>query len=162
MAKKAEKYYTKEAQQLAKRWNIGIKRAYETIMKRIDKGLPPLPDCCKKEKAPAPSRRLVSEVKEIGFDAKEAKKLLEKMIEDDIGTAVAGEHYDLPKPIKESIELIEILMERHNIPRVPAFMISQALRYIMRVGVKTPDWGKDIGKAENYLHRALTGKWIKK
>lgn len=75
---------------------------------------------------------------------------------------VSGKHYDLPL-IKESIELIEHVVARESIPRKAAFEICQALRYILRAGVKPGEpWQADIGKAENYLHRALSGEWINK
>lgn len=149
----ARRKYEKEIKALAKLWNISLERAFETIMKRIEKGLPPLPATKKIASTPLPEGSAFAE---------QAKKMLESCVRSDIATAVAGKHYDLPQPIKESIELIEQLMDRQNIPRRPAFMIGQALRYIMRCGVKTEDWGADIAKAENYLHRALTGEWNEK
>lgn len=76
--------------------------------------------------------------------------------------AVAGQHYDnLPRGV-ETIEIIEAVIERENIPRKAAYAIGNALKYILRAGVKTDDWRCDIAKAENYLHRALTGEWIVK
>jgi hypothetical protein len=38
--------------------------------------------------------------------------------------------------------------------------ICEAIAYQMRAGLKEgQDWRKDLEKAENYLHRARTGKW---
>lgn len=149
----ARRKYEKEIKALAKLWNISLERAFETIMKRIDKGLPPLPATKKIASTPLPEGSPFAE---------QAKKMLESCVRSDIAEAAAGKHYDFPQPVKEAIELIEQLMDRQNIPRRPAFMIGQALRYIMRCGVKTEDWGADIAKAENYLHRALTGEWNEK
>ena len=73
--------------------------------------------------------------------------------------AVAGRHYDLEHPVNESIEIIEMVMQRENIPPESRFSICQALRYLLRCGVKTDEWAEDIEKAENYLHRATTGEW---
>jgi hypothetical protein len=75
---------------------------------------------------------------------------------------VAGKHYDFPQ-VKETIELIEHVVNRENIPRKSAYMIGNALKYILRVGEKSgEDWEDDIAKAENYLHRSITGEWINK
>lgn len=35
-----------------------------------------------------------------------------------------------------------------------------AAKYIIRMGKKTEDFESDLFKAENYLHRARTGRWI--
>lgn len=74
-------------------------------------------------------------------------------------SAVAGRHYDLEHPVNESIEIIEMVMRRENIPPESRFSICQALCYLLRCGVKTDEWAEDIEKAENYLHRATTGEW---
>lgn len=73
----------------------------------------------------------------------------------------AGTHYDM-KPIHETIEIIEDVVDRENIPRPAAFAIGNAIKYLLRVGKKQgEDWQDDVEKAENYLHRARTGEWIK-
>lgn len=73
---------------------------------------------------------------------------------------VAGKHYDFEQ-VNETIELIELVVERGSIPRKSAYMIGNALKYIMRAGTKpNEDWKDDVAKAENYLHRALKGEWI--
>jgi len=91
----------------------------------------------------------------------DAKNTLLKCIAEQHAEARAGKHYDFPV-IKESIEAIEIVVSRENIPRKAAYMIGNALKYILRAGVKTESWSEDISKAENYLHRALSGEWIEK
>lgn len=90
----------------------------------------------------------------------QAKETLAKCIDADRANEIAGKHYDLEKPVKESIELIEIIMERKAIPPVARFMISQTVRYLLRCGVKSLDWKKDVAKARNYLNRALDGVWF--
>lgn len=75
--------------------------------------------------------------------------------------AVAGVHYDF-QPVKETIELIEQVVNRDNLPPSAAYCIGNALKYILRAGKKTPDWKEDISKAENYLHRAIHGEWAVK
>ena len=73
----------------------------------------------------------------------------------------AGTHYDM-KPIHETIEIIEDVVNRENIPRPSAFAIGNAIKYLLRVGKKQgEDWQDDVEKAENYLHHARTGEWMK-
>lgn len=73
---------------------------------------------------------------------------------------IAGRHYDF-KPVREAIELIERVVEREAIPRKAAYMIGNALKYLLRAGAKPGEsWEDDVRKAENYLHRAHAGKWI--
>lgn len=146
--------YEKEIKLLAKKWNIGVERAFETIMKRIDKGLPPLP----------PSIRFAGKqncevVSDLVNAPELSKEQLNNCVKADISEKVAGRHYDLEKPVNETIELIEQIMARSSLPRVQAYLICNAAKYILRAGVKTADWGADIAKAENYLHRTLNGKW---
>lgn len=72
----------------------------------------------------------------------------------------AGAHYDFPA-FREAIELIEQVVSRKSIPRRPAYMIGNALKYLCRAGNKPDEsWEDDVRKAENYLHRAISGKWI--
>ena len=59
----------------------------------------------------------------------------------------------------ETITLIEDIMSR-GLPPVKAYMVGNAAKYIIRMGKKTEDFESDLFKAENYLHRARTGKWI--
>ena len=59
----------------------------------------------------------------------------------------------------ETITLIEDIMSR-GLPPVKAYMVGNAAKYIIRMGKKTEDFESDIFKAENYLHRARTGRWI--
>jgi len=74
---------------------------------------------------------------------------------------VQGCHYDF-KPVKETIELIEQIMQRESIPPMARYCIATALKYILRLGVKSSKWEEDASKAENYLHRAITGGWMAK
>lgn len=70
-----------------------------------------------------------------------------------------GIHYQTG-PFKETIELIEDVVTRENIPRKSAYAIGNAIKYLLRVGKKQgEDWQDDVEKAENYLHRARTGEW---
>lgn len=71
----------------------------------------------------------------------------------------SGIHYQTG-PFKETIELIEDVVTRENIPRKSAYAIGNAIKYLLRVGKKQgEDWQDDVEKAENYLHRARTGEW---
>lgn len=66
---------------------------------------------------------------------------------------------------KQSIETIDvqeqIMTIQTNIPPDRRHCLAHSLKYIMRAGIKSgEDWEKDLQKALNYLHRALTGNWI--
>lgn len=69
-----------------------------------------------------------------------------------------GEYYRKQKT--ETIDLIEEIVSRKNLPPVVAYNVAQAQKYIGRAGVKTPDYVKDLYKAMDYLHRALCGEWF--
>lgn len=72
---------------------------------------------------------------------------------------VEGRHYDLPGV--ETIDVIESVIVRENIPRPAAYCIGNAIKYLLRCGIKNGEnWKDDIAKAENYLHRAISGKWM--
>jgi len=65
-------------------------------------------------------------------------------------------------PILMQEIIIQMLIEQ-GIPPVPAFFIATAQKYMPRAGLKEgEDWRKEIGKAINYLTRAVTGEWIEK
>lgn len=71
---------------------------------------------------------------------------------------VKGEHYD--KCGCETIVIIENVVNRENIPRKAAYNIGNAIKYLLRLGLKQGEsWEEDVAKAENYLHRARTGEW---
>ena len=62
----------------------------------------------------------------------------------------------------ETIKIIHAIVKREELPREAAYDIGTAVKYQCRAGLK-PDnnWKDDIRKAENYLHHARTGEWIK-
>lgn len=73
---------------------------------------------------------------------------------------VKGKHYDIGNI--ETIRIIECIVGRDEIPRKPAYAIGNAVKYLLRCGAKNGErWQEDVAKAENYLHRALTGEWMK-
>ena len=73
---------------------------------------------------------------------------------------VKGTHYDIGNI--ETIRIIEAIVGRNEIPRKPAYAIGNAVKYLLRCGAKQGEsWRDDVAKAENYLHRALTGEWMK-
>ena len=54
----------------------------------------------------------------------------------------------------------QILNAESGLTSTQKHHICEAIAYQMRAGLKDgQDWKKDIEKAENYLHRARTGKW---
>lgn len=77
---------------------------------------------------------------------------------------VAGHHYDMETPTGpiETIEVLESVVKREALPRAAAYCVGNALKYLLRAGNKPGEsWRDDLAKAENYLHRALTGTWLK-
>ena len=73
---------------------------------------------------------------------------------------VKGTHYDIGNI--ETIRIIEAIVGRDEIPRKPAYAIGNAVKYLLRCGAKHGEsWRDDVAKAENYLHRARTGEWMK-
>jgi len=71
-------------------------------------------------------------------------------------------HADHYKSLK--IQPWEVMEQRTenpgDIPVASLFNIVQSLKYINRAGLKDGEpWKKDIQKAANLLHRALTGEW---
>jgi len=74
------------------------------------------------------------------------------------------EHYSemTIQPMGVMEERIYTDEHRTNGPtRLQCFNLALALKYIMRAGKKEGQpWVKDIEKAQNHLHRALTGKWL--
>ena len=73
---------------------------------------------------------------------------------------VKGKHYEIGNI--ETIRIIECIVGRDEIPRKPAYAIGNAVKYMLRCGAKKGEsWRDDVAKAENYLHRARTGEWMK-
>ncbi len=60
-------------------------------------------------------------------------------------------------------EIISDVMERvesaEGFGMSQAWDVGNALKYLLRAGRKDA-LNKELGKAENYLHHALTGEWI--
>ena len=61
----------------------------------------------------------------------------------------------------ETIDVLEDFVSIDNRKLTPRqkYDVSQALKCLLRVGLKGPA-EVDLQKAENYIHRALTGEWI--
>ena len=61
----------------------------------------------------------------------------------------------------ETIDVLEDFVSIENRKLTPRqkYDVSQALKYLLRVGLKGPA-EVDLQKAENYIHRALMGEWI--
>lgn len=82
------------------------------------------------------------------------------MMKNDKNEKVKGKHYDIAGI--STIVIIESIAERGDIPRKAVFPICNAVKYLLRCGAKHGEsWRDDVAKAENYLHRALTGEWMK-
>lgn len=56
----------------------------------------------------------------------------------------------------ETINKIERVID--GLPSVQAYSLGQVLRYFDRAG-KKDDTSTDLGKANNYAHRLVYGKW---
>ena len=56
----------------------------------------------------------------------------------------------------ETIDKIERVVD--GLPAVQAYALGQVLRYFDRAGKKDAT-GTDLGKANNYAHRLVYGKW---
>ena len=73
---------------------------------------------------------------------------------------VKGKHYNIAGI--STIAILESIAERVDIPRRAIFPICNAVKYLIRCGAKHAEsWHDDVAKAENYLHRARTGEWMK-
>lgn len=82
------------------------------------------------------------------------------MMKNDKNEKVKGKHYDIAGI--STIVIIESIAERGDIPRKAVFPICNAVKYLLRCGAKKGEsWSDDVAKAENYLHRARTGEWMK-
>ena len=82
------------------------------------------------------------------------------MMKNDKNEKVKGKHYDIAGI--STIEILESIAEREDIPRNAIFPICNAVKYLLRCGAKKGEsWRDDVAKAENYLHRARTGEWMK-
>lgn len=73
---------------------------------------------------------------------------------------VKGTYYDVAGI--STIAILDSIAERGDIPRKAIFPICNAVKYLLRCGAKPGEsWQDDVAKAENYLHRARTGEWMK-
>lgn len=79
----------------------------------------------------------------------------------EVQSAADPEHYKGLKHLGiESIAIIEAFMEMDSqLTPAQKYLCATALKYILRVGRKD-SVDIDLQKAENYIHRARTGKWI--
>lgn len=77
---------------------------------------------------------------------------------------VDPDHYK--KGSFQTIDVIEEFLDNESrlITAKQKYLIGNAIKYLSRAGLKgsTPeDAITDLKKAENYIHRAITGEWIK-
>lgn len=56
----------------------------------------------------------------------------------------------------ETIDKIEAVID--GLPAREAFLLGQVIRYVDRAWEKD-DQATDLGKANNYAHRLVTGEW---
>lgn len=90
-------------------------------------------------------------------------KCTPKKLENETNESVSGkERYERGKigTITYIEQMAETWTERKISP-AKIHCLCEVLRYLGRLGAKD-DVDTELGKAENYLHRALTGEWLKK
>lgn len=75
-----------------------------------------------------------------------------------------GEYYDGKIETIDYLEFIMDALVRNGIPASRAYDVVSALKYLSpRLGSKSETPIElDLMKAENYIHRARTGKWLDK
>lgn len=90
----------------------------------------------------------------------------EKMIEpnesaEKVKKATDPDHYKGLKRLGvDSVVVLEDFMEMEStLTPTQKFLCATAMKYILRLGRKN-SVDEDLQKAENYIHRARTGKWI--
>ena len=59
----------------------------------------------------------------------------------------------------EAIDVIERVINSDDLTPDQVFAVGNALKYLLRLGRKD-EVASDLFKAENYLHRARTGRWL--
>lgn len=59
------------------------------------------------------------------------------------------------------IEALGMLLARRGVDPKKVYALQQVVRYIWRLGAKDA-MDTELGKAENYIHRARTGEWLEK
>ena len=79
-------------------------------------------------------------------------------------TRADGKYY---KGKVETIDYIELVVDtviKQGVPPARAYSIGQALKYVSTrlCGKDNNEYRLDLLKAMNYLHRAMTGKWLPK
>jgi hypothetical protein len=75
-----------------------------------------------------------------------------------------GEYYDGKVETIDYLENMLVKFLENNIPPERAYDVVSALKYLSpRLGAKADQpYQLDLMKAENYIHRARTGKWLDK
>lgn len=76
----------------------------------------------------------------------------------------SGTYYDGKYETIDYLEFIVEALVRNGIPASRAYDVVSALKYLSpRLGAKSGNPIElDLMKAENYIHRARTGKWLDK
>lgn len=84
------------------------------------------------------------------------------MAEQQNNKSAGGSYYDGKYETIEYIEYVVGKLVENGIEPKRAFCVGQALKYLSsRLGAKSDTPVElDLQKAENYIHRALWGKWI--
>lgn len=75
-----------------------------------------------------------------------------------------GDYYDGKFETIDYLEYMMVKLLENNVPPERAYDVTCALKYLSpRLGAKADQPIElDLMKAENYIHRARTGKWLDK
>ena len=103
------------------------------------------------------SREAMAKMK-LAYQCTPGKKPARRLVQDE-RPQCDPEHYKAGNI--ETIDVLEdfVSIDDRKLTSRQKYDVSQALKYLLRVGLKGPA-EVDLQKAENYIHRALTGEWI--
>ena len=100
---------------------------------------------------------------------KAGESLAEKMLKNCDGQVknsqtATGDYYDGKVETIDYLEYMMVKLLENNVPPERAYDVVCALKYLSpRLGAKSDQPIQlDLMKAENYIHRARTGKWLDK
>lgn len=100
--------------------------------------------------------------REIASTRHNAKDLTDKMLKN--CQTATGEYYDGKFETIDYLEYMMVKLLKNNMAPERAYDVVCALKYLSpRLGAKADQPIElDLMKAENYIHRARTGKWLDK
>lgn len=93
-----------------------------------------------------------------------AAKMLKNCTQVKNSQTATGDYYDGKVETIDYLEYMMVKLLENNVPPERAYDVVCALKYLSpRLGAKSDQPIQlDLMKAENYIHRARTGKWLDK